>query len=274
METLQQSREQVLTSKEFHQLFDEVDSEIWDLRSQDKYFTVYEQLSAKHPEITKDELEAFITKKSANEYADTNGFDETKKAAFMLFAAAPNYAINQARKNLHGPNSKNLQAVSGFNDLTRDFVTLHPELDKDLLSARLVESVAGSSIDNEFSDDAQLREAMDATVTGVRTESGTEQLFTYAGIPFKRGDTAQDLKGVDYLIPAGRYTLELDVKSSNTGTGSDNAPYARMGPFHYKLLRLFGSADFVGNSFQLREESLKNKAAATSALIDKLASIG
>lgn len=274
METIQQSKEQTLTSKEFHQLFDDVHEETWELRSQDEYFTRYEQLSAKHPEISKDELEAFITKKSAGEYATTRGFDETKKAAFMLFAAAPHYAIHQAQKNLYGPNDKNLTVVSGFNDLVRNFTILHQEVDKDMLSARLVESVAGSGIDNEFVDDAELRESMDATIAGARTEVGLEQLFTYTGIPFKRGNTAQDLNHIDYIVPAGRDTLDLDVKSSVKGTGSDSAPYTRIGPLHYRLLRLFGPGDFKGNSFKLREESLENKAPATSALIDKLIKIG
>lgn len=273
METLQQSREQGLTSQEFHKLFDEIDEDILNLRSDEEYFDKYDLLAPK-TKLGRDELEALITKNLAAKYAATNGFDETKTAAFMLFTAAPNYAINQARKNIYGADEKNLAVVSDFNDSARNFVTLHPEMDVDKLSTRLVESISRTDIDNEFANDTELREAMDKTIAGVRSEAGSEQLFTYAQIPFVRATQAEDLEHVDYLIPRPRKVLKLDVKSSATGTGTDNSVYARIGENHYRLLRLFGNSDFKGNSFQLREQSLEAKAEGTRTLIDHLAEIG
>ena len=274
METLQQTPTAELTSSQFNTLIDDVTNELWDLRSQDEYFNKYEKFSAARPDLSKDELEAFIMKNTAKAYAAKFGFDSTKTAAFTLIAAAPDYAINQARKDIYGANDKNLRAVSEFNGLVRDLVTLHPEIDQDSLSARLVESVSATGIDNEFTSDAELRGAMDATITGARTEAGLEQLFTHADISFRRGTTVEDLQHIDYIVPVPKKTLKIDVKSSVKGTGSDTNIYQRVGENHYKLLRLFGAGDFQANSFKLRPQSLEDKTPGTQALIDTLAKLG
>jgi hypothetical protein len=263
METLQQSQEQGLTTKEFHTLFDKMDGEAW------------EQYQVDYPHIPQDELQAIIARDFAGWHAENLNFDPTEKAAFILCAAAPDYAINQARKNKYGADEDNLQVVSHFNDLVRDFVTLHPETDLDQLSARLVESVSTSGIDNEFASDTELGGALDMTIAGIRSESGTEQLFTYTGIPFIRGNQQQDIhEHIDYIVPMPMNNLKLDVKSSTTGTGSDALPYKRIGKNHYKLLRLFGPADFKGNSFKMRDESLEQKGPVVKAIVEKLAKLG
>lgn len=274
METLQQSQEHELNHKEFHALYDGVVEATWDLRIQDEYFDTYEKLSTKCPTLSQSELEAAITKNTAKEYANNLQFDPLKKAAFLLFAAAPDYAIHGANLQNQDSNPLAKKAVSEFNGLLRNFVSMHPEADRDQLCSRLVEHISTSNIDNGFKSIADLSETMQIVLGGIRTEVGFEQLLAYADIPFQRASTEQDLKSIDYLIPYSNKVMKIDFKSNVESTGHDNLPYARLGENHYRLLRLFGPADFKSDSFKLREESMLNKKEVTRELIAKLSEIG
>jgi hypothetical protein len=274
METLQLSQEHELDFKEFHALYDGVVEATWDLRIQDEYFDTYEKLSKKRPGLSQSELEAAITKNTAEQYADTMQFSPTKKAGFLLFASAPEWAIHEAKLYKHEPAPHSKKLVSEFNDKLRGFVTLHLEADQEQSSSRLVEYISTANIDSGFSNVSEIREIMDRVIGGIRTEVGFEQLFQYASIPFQRGNTQQDLVSIDYLVPVLKKTLKFDVKSNLDDTGSETLPYARINEDHYRLLRLFGSSDFKNNSFKLREESMQNKAEGTRQLIQHLAKIG
>lgn len=273
METLTAETQQHMTVAEQQKLYDRItENHLWDLRTTDAYFDSYERIETRRPDMDKAELDAHLLWNLAAEYADQSlTMDDTEKAAFVMFAMAPRYAMVQSERDHVKKDPKQVPLLSQFNDRIRDFVDLHRETDREVLAEQLTAFVASTHVDLAYKTDAELRKAFEENETGVRGEVGFEQLLDASNTRYSRGNTAEDTVGIDYRVPIKTRVLRIDVKNSITGSGVKEELYRSVGDGKFKLLVPLRDSDFVGNTFEVRPESLEDKAPGMRAILEHMA---
>jgi hypothetical protein len=149
--------------------------------------------------------------------AREEGHDSLQMDAIELLANTPNYLLvqEQLNKHQHRPydavhHSK--EVASYYNGLIRSFALNYPETSVEDLEVNLLTTV------NKNFHSKHLRTVLANDVTppirGAQHELAFGQILEHAGLPFRRAELTEDLKGVDYVVGQGIDPLMIDVKAS------------------------------------------------------------
>jgi len=182
--------------------------------------------------------------------------------AMRIAAAAPDFIYKQQLLDTDtlSPQKKKRAKTdtSAFNGYLRDFVADNLDTPFRGFSSLLAYS-ASKGIPKDMIETAGT--SMSAALVGVRTEVGFEQKATRANLNWQRGDAAQDLKGIDYIVEG----IPVDIKTSLKSVHKDKDDLSEAA---YKIstdkqvtLYPYDDAknDYPNQTFRVTEEKLQAK---------------
>jgi len=247
------------------ELFSNADELILDLQDSPAFAKTLADYNIPFDDTTSEYWQAvrYVAENSINigEYADNKPLLQAMRiAAAAPDAAFKQYFLNNAEEyKIDYPTRQDyVYDVSRFNDTIRDYIGDNLDTPFDSFSLLLAES-ASKGVDRSILQPVAI--GMKETLKGVRTELGLEQKAAAAGLAVRRGTTAEDMRGVDYVIDG----VQIDVKSSlhSVLAASSDATAEKAYFIKNKKATIFPYdyvQDYEHNTFRLKEEIVDQRA--------------